>query len=227
MRWEDLLFLHWPIDPAVLRPHIPEQLEVDTFDGSAWIGLVPHLMAATRYRWLPPIPTAYRFLECNLRTYVRDSGGSHAGVWFLSLDAQSRLAIAVARRGYGLPYFGAEMRCEHVGGSVHYSVRRADRRAPPAAFEARWRTTGAPKPAAPQTFEHFLVERYCLFTQCRDGLMRGDIEHEPWQLAPAEVELRQLDMTRLLDHKLVGPPSSVLAAQPLAVTAQTLVPCPR
>lgn len=224
MRWEDLLFLHWPIDPDVLRPHIPSQLEIDTFDGQAWIGVVPFLMAATRFRLLPAIPTAYRFLECNLRTYVRGARG-RKGVWFFSLDAESRLAVAGARLGYGLPYFDAKMHCEHLGDRVQYRTHRTDRRGPPATFEAIWQSLGPARPAAPATLEHFLAERYCLYTQCRGKLLRGDIEHEPWQLAPAEVEIQQLDMTQLLAHSLAGPPTSALAAQPLTVTAKGLVRC--
>lgn len=224
MRWEDLLFLHWPIDPDVLRPHIPPQLEVDTFDGQAWIGVVPFLMASTRFRFLPAIPTATRFLECNLRTYVRDASG-RAGVWFFSLDAESRLAVAGARLGYGLPYFKAKMHCEHLGNRVHYTTQRSDQRAPPATFEATWHSAGPAKPAAPATLEHFLAERYCLYTQCRGQLLRGDIEHAPWQLAPAKVDIHQLDMTQLLAYSLSTPPTSALTAHPLTVTAKEFVGC--
>lgn len=223
MRWEHLLFLHWPIDPAVLRPHIPKELEIETFQGHAWIGVVPFLMAATRFRCLPPVRIADRFLECNLRTYVRDPSGSHPGVWFFSLDAESWLAVAGARMGFGLPYFNAKMKCQQEGGRVDYSMERADRRGPLATFDASWRETAPPQVAAPQSLEQFLAERYCLYTRCRGKLLRGDIEHEPWQLAPAEVDLRQLDMTRLLDYSIEEAPASVLAAQPLDVVAKSLV----
>lgn len=225
MRWEHLLFLHWPLDPAVLRPHIPEQLEVDTFDGRAWVGVVPFLMAATRLRWLPAMPFAHRFLECNLRTYVRNRGDGHPGVWFFSLDAESRLAVSGARLGFGLPYFFADMKYSLDGDRVSYASRRIDRRAPPATFEASWRPTTSSRPAAAGSLEHFLVERYCLYTRCRGRLMRGDIEHQPWQLASADVDIQQLDMAQLLGCSLEGPPISALAAEPLDVVANTLARC--
>jgi len=221
MRWEELLFLHWPVDPDLLRPHLPEALELETFDGKAWLGVVPFVMAATRFRWLPPMPTAHRFPECNLRTYVRHKHdaehGGRPGVWFFSLDAQSRLAVEAARLGFGLPYFRAEMQCESTGGAVHYRSRRIDRRAPAAEFAATWRTIAPPRPAAPSTLEHFLVERYCLYALRRGRLVRGDITHAPWQLAPVELDLQSNDLTQLLNLELRCAPASALAAQPIDV----------
>jgi len=221
MRWEQLLFLHWPVDADLLRPHLPEALELETFDGKAWLGVVPFMMAATRMRWLPPMPTAARFPECNLRTYVRhrhDSEyGGRPGVWFFSLDAQSRLAVEAARLGFGLPYFKAQMQCESVVDVVHYRSRRTDRRASSAQFAASWRATALASPAVANTFEHFLVERYCLYALRRGRLVRGDITHRPWQLAPVELDLQANDMTRLLNLELRGEPVSALAAQPIDV----------
>jgi uncharacterized protein YqjF (DUF2071 family) len=217
MRWQDLLFLHWPVAPDVVRPHLPAGLELDTFDGRAWLGVVPFTMASTRFRWLPPMPTASCFPECNLRTYVRC--GDRAGVWFFSLDAHSRLAVEGARFGFGLPYFVADMESRSDGDRVSYRSRRTDRRGPPATFEGSWRPTGARRQAAPGTLEHFLVERYSLFALRRGRLVRGDVVHEPWQLATADVALQECDMARLLDLQLDGPPASALATQPVDVQA--------
>ena len=113
MDWVDLLFLHWPVDTAALRPHVPAELELETFDGAAWVGVVPFRMARTRARFAPPVPTARDFPELNVRTYVRRRG--EGGVWFFSLDAASRMAVEVARRWFGLPYFRARMACEAQG----------------------------------------------------------------------------------------------------------------
>lgn len=217
MRWEDLLFLHWAVDPSVVQPHLPAGLEVDTFDGRAWLGVVPFTMASTRFRWLPPVPTASRFPECNLRTYVRSA--DRPGVWFFSLDAHSRLAVEGARFGFGLPYFVADMHTHREGERVVYRSRRVDRRAPPAEFAAAWRPKGPANVAAPGSLEHFLVERYSLFAVRRGRLLRGDVAHRPWQLADADLDLERCDMTRLLDHPLHGPPASVLAANPIDVEA--------
>ncbi|MGK0201286.1 MAG: hypothetical protein ACI89X_000279 [Planctomycetota bacterium] len=221
MRWEELLFLHWPVDPDLIRPHLPDDLELDTFDGKAWLGVVPFLMAATRFRWLPPVPTAYRFAECNLRTYVRHktdrAHDGRPGVWFFSLDALSRLAVAGARVGFGLPYFYADMSCQQVDGRTHFKSARRDRRGPDATFEATWRTTGEAQIAAAESFEYFLAERYCLYAQHRGHLVCGEIAHQPWQLAPVDLDLQANDMFQLLNLQLPGPPVSALAAKPLDV----------
>jgi len=217
MDWVDLLFLHWPIDPAALRPHVPEELEIETYDGRAWVGVVPFRMAKTRARWLPPVPTTHEFLELNVRTYVRAAGRS--GVWFTSLDAASRLAVFGARATFGLPYFAAAMRMTTSGERIHYTSERQDRRGPRASFAASWVKPAAFAAVRPGTFEHFLTERYCLYAMRRGQLVCGEIAHAPWQLAPVAVALERLDMTRLLGAELPGSPVSVLAAAPQHVVA--------
>lgn len=217
MRWEELLFLHWRVPAARLRPHLPPGLELETFAGSAWLGVVPFRMAATRFRWSPPLPTAHTFAELNVRTYVRFAG--RPGVWFFSLDAASRLAVEGARWWFGLPYFRARMACGRDRGAVHYRSERLDPRGPPADFAAEWRVVGPSASAVAGSLEHFLVERYCLFAARGGEVVAGDVAHAPWQLAPVELRLSCCDMTRALDFGLVGPPDSALAAQPLTVAA--------
>lgn len=221
MRWEDLVFLHWPVDPDLVRPHLPDGLELETFDGKAWLGVVPFLMAATRFRYLPAVPTAYRFLETNLRTYVRNTKdtahGGRPGVWFFSLDAESRLAVAGARSGFGLPYFYARQTCHRTDGMVTYHNQRRDRRGPSARFAASWRIRGDMTTATPNSLEHFLVERYCLYAMHRGRLVRGEIMHQPWRLAPVTLDLHDNDMAQLLNLELSGPPVSALMADPIDV----------
>ena len=101
MRWTDLLFAHWPFDPAVLRPLVPAALELDTFDGVAWLGIVPFRMEDVAPRGLPAIPGVSVFPELNVRTYVRHE--DLRGVWFLSLDADSWPTVVGARRWFHLP----------------------------------------------------------------------------------------------------------------------------
>ncbi|MCU0865541.1 MAG: DUF2071 domain-containing protein [Planctomycetes bacterium] len=222
MRWEELLFLHWRTAAEPLQRHLPNGLTLDTFDGSAWLGVVPFRMAATRFRLLPRVPGSHTFAELNLRTYVRH--GERRGVWFFSLDAASRLAVEGARWSFGLPYFMSRMACARRGDVVHYEHTRTDRRGPAATFTADWRAVGSAQLSAPGTLEHFLTERYCLFARRRGRLLRGDIAHRPWRLAPAEVSLAHCDMTRLLELRLEGAPASALVAQPVEVAAWSPVP---
>lgn len=216
MRWADLAFLHWQAPSEPLRALLPPGLELDTHEGRAWLGVVPFEMQRTRLAGLPAIPGTARFAELNLRTYVRD--GSHAGVWFFSLDAASRLAVRGARATFALPYLDARMSIEREesGEWIRYrSERRSSFGAPPARFSARYRPVGEPRASEPGSLEHFLTERYCLFAQrgygvdraLRGGLVRGDIGHPPWPLRPAACELEDCDMFRLAGvEPPLGPP---------------------
>ena len=224
MHWHDLLFAHWRIDAAVLRPHGPMPLSIETFDGSAWIAVVPFRMARVRARFMPPLPLLSAFPELNLRTYV--THGGRAGVWFFSLDAAQPLAVRVARRGFSLPYFDAEMRCAlRTDGGVEYSSERTHRGVVPASLRCSYRPVGAPFRALQGSLEHFLCERYSLFARDRKGrILRGDIEHEPWPLQRAEWDVERCAMTALLDHRLQGAPESLLFARELRVWAALPVP---
>ena len=115
--WRDLVFVHWAVSPAVVAPLLPPELEVDTFEGKAYVALVPFLMTGIRCVGLPPIPGTSRTLETNVRTYVRRRGVAREpipAVWFHSLEAASSLAVRAARWGFGLPYFKATMRYERA-----------------------------------------------------------------------------------------------------------------
>ncbi len=192
--WHDLLFAHWRVDPVALRKLVPKQLEIDTFDGSAWVGVVPFRMSGVRMRGLPPVPGAAAFPELNVRTYVRFGG--KAGVWFFSLDATSSLAVFAARRFYHLPYFRAKMSCATQGDEVNYSSVRSHRGAPPAEFVARYGPVQSVELAVPGSLEHWLTERYCLFTfDSRGHMLRGEIHHEPWPLQRAEAHIDRCTMT--------------------------------
>lgn len=183
MRWHDLLFAHWPVAPGDLRSRVPSSLELDSWDGHAWIGVVPFWMSEVRPHWLPG--RGLGFAELNVRTYVR--AADRPGVWFFSLDAASRLAVWVARAWFGLPYYAAEMDAAPApGGGLRYRSVRTHRRAPPAAFEGLYRPVGEPYMARPEELEHWLTERYCLYSTARDGrLRRAEIHHARWPLQPA------------------------------------------
>src|SRR5688572_8640413 len=186
MRWHELLFMHWPLPAAALRPLIPAGLELDTFDGAAWLGVVPFRMSHIRHRLLPPVPGTAALPELNVRTYV--TAGGKPGVWFFSLDAASRLAVRGARWRFHLPYYDAVMSCPRDdSGTIAYQSTRTHRNAPPARFAARYRPIGPPVRAGAGTLEHFLTERYCLYSADAAGqVFRGEITHVPWPLQPAE-----------------------------------------
>jgi uncharacterized protein YqjF (DUF2071 family) len=189
MQWLDLAFLHWPVPVQVLRPMIPAGLEVDTFDGEAWVGVVPFRMEGVRFRYTLPVPTASAFPELNVRTYVK--AGDRSGVWFFSLDAASRVAVWAARNFFHLPYYDARMQCQAVGAEeVHYRSDRTHRSAPAAEFQARYRPVGNVILSKPGSLEHWLTERYCLFAASPRGIIAyQDVHHQPWPLQPAEVEI--------------------------------------
>jgi uncharacterized protein YqjF (DUF2071 family) len=199
--WGKLLFMHWRVDQRLLRPLIPAQLEIDTFDGSAWIGVVPFTMWGIRAAFLPPIPGTSAFHELNVRTYVHHGGVP--SVWFLSLDAANRLAVWGASKFYHLPYFNAEMSLDQTGKTIRYSSLRRDRRAPPAELQASWSIGASLPETSAGTLEFFLTERYCLDAEHNGRLYRSRIHHQPWPLQNAE--LNSLSSTLIESHGLPTP----------------------
>lgn len=183
--WGKLLFMHWPIDAKLLRPLIPPQLQIDTFDGPAWIGVIPFTMWGIRASFLPPIPGTSAFHELNVRTYVTCNG--IPGVWFFSLDAANRLAVWGARKFYSLPYFNARMLLEQNGNAIKYSSTREDKRGAAASFDATWIIGEHLPQSQPGSLEFFLTERYCLYAAHRDEIYRARIHHHPWPLQKAEL----------------------------------------
>jgi len=199
--WRDLLFAHWPLRVSTLRPLIPRSLDLDCFDGRAWVGIVPFRMTGVRLRWLPSLPWLSTFPELNLRTYVRYRGQS--GIYFLSLDAPNPLAVTIARRFYHLPYHRAEITMRSLGDSIIYDCRRRQRDAPPAALGVDYRPRGDAFRANPGSLEHFLVERYALFCASEDGRVHAcRIQHSAWELQPAEAEFRRNSLAEAAGFEL-------------------------
>jgi len=197
-RWNDLLLAHWPIPVGQIAALLPDGLLVDTFQGSAWLGIVPFWLDRIKIRGVPPVPGARSFPDLNLRTYVRDQFTGTPGIYCFSLDASNLLAVAVARAFYHLPYHWAEMRIEQRSEREFsfYSRRRFS--AQPAVFQARYRGMGPTRKLAEirsGTLEYFLTERYCLFTRNRAGQpIRSNIHHVSWPLEEAEAEIEQNDL---------------------------------
>ncbi len=199
--WHDLLFMHWPVPIESLRPHIPPSLTIDTFDGQAWIAVVPFRMSDIAPRGLFPVPWLSAFPELNVRTYVIRDG--RPGVWFFSLEAGNSLAVFIARTGFKLPYFHARMRLEQVPGTLSYTSHRIHRNAPPANFIGSYAPIAPPFDAQPGSLEYFLTARYCLYTaDARGHVYRGEIHHPPWPLQLADAEVQANTMTDWLNIKL-------------------------
>ena len=205
--WGKLLFIHWPIRADLLRPLVPSQLSIDTFDGTAWIGLVPFTMWRIRASFLPPIPGTNEFHELNVRTYVHYQGTP--GVWFFSLDAANSLAVWGARTFYYLPYFHAKMELREKGSVINYNSQRADEmtyqnffandrgafsdleigsNVPQAKLQAQWMIGEPQSQSTADSLTFFLTERYCLYSIHRSRVYRARIFHEPWPLRDARLE---------------------------------------
>jgi uncharacterized protein YqjF (DUF2071 family) len=191
--WKHLLFLHWRWDPADIQRRLPAGLTVDTFDGSAWMGIVPFFMRDIRPRYLPCVPWISNFLEVNVRTYVHDDLG-RPGVWFFSLDCNQPAAVWTARTFFHLPYQHSKMSARVAGErTIDYTNhRRGDK----VASSFRYTISPDSALAEPGTLEFFLVERYLLFANSPQGIRRGQVHHSPYPVAQAEAPI--LD-TRLLE----------------------------
>jgi uncharacterized protein YqjF (DUF2071 family) len=180
--WYNLLFAHWSVPKESLRLLVPEPLALDTYEGSAWVGITPFDLRL-RPRGLPVLS---HFPELNCRTYVLY--GDKPGIFFFSLDAGSWPAVWGARTLFRLPYFHAKTKVRTCNGLVNYSSHREGT---PASFVAAYGSEGPVYRAQPGSLEHWLTERYCLYTYSHKRLFRGDIHHLPWPLQQASGEIAE------------------------------------
>lgn len=205
--WRHLLFAHWPIDREIMNALLPKPLRAHTFDGEAWVAVVPFLMTDVRLRGLPPVPLTHRLQELNVRTYVILD--DEPGVYFFSLDASNLLEVEIARVWFRLNYFHAGMTMYHYGGTIHYSSRREDPRAKPGTLAARYRPSGPAERSEPGSLVHWLTERYALYAaDGRGGVWRGRISHPQWPLQPADAEFPVNDVAQ--SHGLPLPDTAPL-----------------
>lgn len=214
-RWDRLLFLHWPVEAAALRAHLPEGLELDTFDGAAWLSITPFTMPRMHPPHLPPVPVLGWAHEVNVRTYVH--AGGVPGIFFLSIDANNLFAVLGARLALALPYHRAAITFDERDGVRRFHARRSLPHTTSAEIEVEWRL-GAPLPqAAPGTLDSFLVERYCLYTVLLGALRRVRIFHPPWPLARAEVIGLRSTLLGPLGLEVEGEPLVHAQREPLDV----------
>lgn len=185
--WLDLAFIHYRVEATQIQELLPPGLQLQEFDGSAWVGVVPFRMAGVMRCPFPDVPFFSSFPELNLRTYVECDG--KPGVWFFSLDAASWPVVFGGKIFYHLPYHSAKMWQVWKDGWCHFSSRR---RSSSAGFEARYRPVGEVFTAVPGTFEHWATERYCLYSHSRcGGVTRVEVHHVPWPIQHAEGDIKK------------------------------------
>jgi uncharacterized protein YqjF (DUF2071 family) len=200
-KWRDLAFLHFEVPVELVRSQVPPELELDLWEGKALVGVVPFAMFDVRPRWVPYVPGVSDFLELNVRTYVV-AEGRYPGVHFFSLEAESTVAVAAARAGWGLPYFRASMDLAREEDVITYRSQRLFPGPTPAVFQGRYRVGPALGPSEPGGLAHFLAERYLLFTVDEGVIRAGQVSHTPYPLH--ELEVLQLDQSMLAAAGLPG-----------------------
>jgi uncharacterized protein YqjF (DUF2071 family) len=203
--WERLMFAHWRVPFEALRAVVHPAIPIDSFDGSAWIGVTPFTVTGLHLRATPPPPLASSFHEINVRTYA--TIGGKPGIYFLSLDAASKVAVHAARTAYRVPYFHADIEADQAGDRTSYRHERTHSGSPPARFEAEYGPSGGLFTAAPGSFEHWATERYCLYTLDEgQRVHRGEIHHPPWPLQPATAAIARNTMAAPYGIELEGDP---------------------
>ena len=189
--WRDLLFAHWEYAPEVIQATLPKGLTVDTYQGRAYLGVVPFFMRNIRPRFCPAVPGISNFLEMNLRTYVYDSSGT-PGVWFYSLDANQWLAVRLARKFFHLPYYDAKMTAKKSNKIYYEVIRKSAAVNGSSSFSYRGGDI-APAPAE-NSLEFFLIERYVLFAEdsANKKLYSGRVYHRPYSLLNVDAKVHEV-----------------------------------
>ncbi len=204
--WHDLLFAHWPVSVEILQPFVPEPLQIDTYEGQAWIAVVPFRMSSVRLRGMPALPWLSAFPEMNVRTYVRLNG--KPGVFFFSLDATNPIAVAAARSWFHLPYFNARMSLKTNSDEILYNSRRKFCGQQKIAFQATYRPIGDTFRAKPGSLECWLTERYCLYAaDASVHIYISEIHHAPWPLQSAQCAIETNTMTLPISVSLTSQPA--------------------
>lgn len=230
--WSDLTFIHWRVPVAAIRRYIPQTLDIDTYEGVAWLGLVPFYMSQVRPWWSPAVPGVSNFPETNLRTYVHLKGRD-PGVWFFSLDAAKAIAVWIARTIWHLNYYLADMSVRRGENSVLYTSRRTkgdgmtsiETQIGGAVCESRLYSDGSGSTAEPGSLEYFLAERYFLYAQTRTGqLRRGQVHHRAYPLRNAQLLSFEETLTRANGIEISKAPDHVLFSPGVSVEIFPLVP---
>jgi uncharacterized protein YqjF (DUF2071 family) len=203
-RWHHLLFAHWPVDREALRAVVPQEIDLDSFAGEVWLGLVVFRLSGIKLRGLPEVKPLASFPEVNVRTYVRYQG--QPGVYFMSLDADNPLAVGIARPWYGLNYYNAEVRYGRDEDGYYFKSRRIERGLPEARLDVTYAPTAEPLAVTAEgmRLQKWLTERYCYYSVRQGRVSRCDIEHQPWTLQAARASFRENSMAQSYDLQVDG-----------------------
>jgi uncharacterized protein YqjF (DUF2071 family) len=226
-QWNDLLFLHWGFAPERVAPLLPDGLELDLFEGRAYVGLVPFQMTNVRPHFVPDLGRlshfTTRFPELNVRTYVLRDGVP--GVWFFSLDAASSLAVLAARSWFKLPYFKARMKMRQGKNGFDFWSKRLWPFPSNASCRVQFQPTGEARPAQPGSLDEFLVERYVLYSRRGQQLFRGRVFHEPYRVQSARVSVLRETNLRAAGFPRPQTQPHVLYSRGVQVEVWGLEPC--
>jgi len=207
--WEHLLFMHWRVYSAFIEPHLPKGLELDTFDGEPWISIIPFRVGKMRIRKMPPLPFMYPFVEVNVRTYVKRDG--IPGVYFFSMDASKLLAVLGARFAT-LPYFHAKMKLKKKGKKFNFKSIRKDKEKE--TLKLSYQPSGKLFIPEEGTIDHWLMNRFALWSYKYDTLFRGDIHHKQWKVQHADLDIDKETITSFM-------PNNASISKPLAHYAKS------
>jgi hypothetical protein len=220
-RWNDVLFAHWPVPPIDLAEMLPEDLQIDTYNGSAWLGVTPFWMDRIKHRGLLPLPGLNRYPELSLRTYVREQRTGAAGIYVFSLDVGNLLAVFGGRLGQHLPCYWADIRLEQRDEREFEFFSRRRLTARPVIFQARYRGLGPTRKTVESrsgSLEYFLLERPCLFTRNRSGqTLRSNLHYVSWPLEEAQAEIEQNTLAEAIGIPLPQQPAALHYSRRLAV----------
>ncbi len=226
MGWRDVLFAHYRADAARLVATLPPGIELDTFEGSAWLSVVPFRLTNVRLRMAPLVLPGFSDIpELNLRTYVRV--GPRRGIYFYNLDAANALAAAAARVMTALPYFPARMRTSEDAGGIAFESERARRGAPDVRFRARYRPVGPASTPRGGTLEAFLHDRFAFFTPRMGRIVVGEIAHGAWQLSRVDLSIAENSLGAQIAHPLGLVPDLATFSRCVDVRASGVAPIPR
>ena len=208
--WQNLLFIHWEVSLKQVQAAVPKTLEIDTYDGKAWIAIVPFDMKKVTLNGIPPISALSDFPEINVRTYVKHKG--KPGVWFFSLDVPSKIAVWIAQRFFHLPYRYAHIEVIERDNAIYYQHKMGK-----SAFTAHYKPIRV-APVSETSFETWATERYCLYCKSKKGhLYRTEVQHQKWPLQQAEIDIQTNTLLDTWDLGLRHP--SVLFSKHLDVLA--------
>ncbi|MDH5609510.1 MAG: DUF2071 domain-containing protein [Cyclobacteriaceae bacterium] len=192
--WNDAVFLHWQVEPLLLKPYMPDGLELDQLEGTAWISLVAFTMQYVRPRGIPAFSPVSDFHEINIRTYVVRNGKQ--GVYFLSIEAARYISSFLAKTISGLPY---------VTSTINRSAQTisAQNTRLGTKFDINYEVHE--NLSVKTEADRWLTERYALFQNHGPHIISYDIHHLEWPVNRLSLTKHRIDYPAL-GHLLNAPP---------------------